>query len=195
MMHMVDNKIMTRIAQKIRTARLSRNMTIQQLASRSRVSKGLLSKIENARTIPSLPVFVTIIESLETTLKEFFDDMLLMTEKNYLHIRKDQFTQIERERRQGFSYQHILSQAMPSSLMEVVLLTVEPDAKSVPVTMDAYEFKYVLTGSCGYLIQDEMITLEEGDVLYFDGSISHVPVNTSGKTAVMLVIYFMQTRH
>ena len=65
---MVDNQVVSRIAQKIRSTRLEKNLTIQQLATRTHVSKGLLSKIENSRTIPSLPVFVTLIQSLEISL-------------------------------------------------------------------------------------------------------------------------------
>ncbi|NJM26931.1 MAG: helix-turn-helix transcriptional regulator [Bacteroidia bacterium] len=67
--------------------RLEKNLTIQELANRSRVSKGLLSKVENSRTIPSLPVFVNLIQSLNISLKEFFEDMVLLNGKDYLHIK------------------------------------------------------------------------------------------------------------
>jgi transcriptional regulator with XRE-family HTH domain len=69
---MIDNQVVSRIAQKIRSMRLERNLTIQELATRMQVSKGLISKIENLKTIPSLPVFVTLIQSLEFPLKNFF---------------------------------------------------------------------------------------------------------------------------
>src|SRR5687767_15663953 len=85
---MTDNQIVSRIAQKIRDTRLEKNLTLQELANRTQVSKGLLSKIENSRTIPSLPVFVTLIQSLEISLKEFFQDMVLANGKNYLLVKK-----------------------------------------------------------------------------------------------------------
>ena len=85
---MIDNQVVSRIAQKIRSTRLEKNLTIQQLATPTHVSKGLLSKIENSRTIPSLPVFVTLIQSLEISLKEFFQDMVLANGKNYLLVKK-----------------------------------------------------------------------------------------------------------
>ena len=81
---------------KFRSTRLEKNLTIQQLATRTHVSKGLLSKIENSRTIPSLPVFVTLIQSLEISLKEFFQDMVLANGKNYLLVKKDQYAPLER---------------------------------------------------------------------------------------------------
>src|SRR6187549_3372834 len=106
--NMIDNQVVSRIAQKIRSTRLEKNMTIQQLATKTKVSKGLLSKIENSRTIPSLPVFVTLIQSLDISLKEFFHDMVLINGKDYLLVKKDQYASMQREGRTGFNYQYIL---------------------------------------------------------------------------------------
>jgi len=188
---MIDNEVVSRIAQKIRSTRLEKNLTIQQLATRTNVSKGLLSKIENSRTIPSLPVFVTLIQSLDISLKEFFQDMVLINGKDYLLVKKEQYTAMEREGRAGFNYQYILSQNITNCTMEAVLLTVEPGAKGKPTTTDGYEFKYMLSGSCEYLINNEAIRLDEGDSLYFDASVPHLPVNKSRRKVVMLVVYFI----
>jgi transcriptional regulator with XRE-family HTH domain len=188
---MVNDEVVSRIAQKIRATRLKKNLTIQQLADRTNVTKGLLSKIENSRTIPSLPVFVQLIHSLDISLKEFFEDMVPNNGKSYLVIRKDQYTPVEREGRSGFNYQYILSQSISSATMEVVLLTLEPGANGRPTTSDGYEFKYIISGNCEYQINDDILELEEGDSLYFDASMPHLPVNRSKKTVVMLVIYFI----
>jgi transcriptional regulator with XRE-family HTH domain len=188
---MMDNEVVSRIAQKIRMIRLEKNLTIQQLATRSKVSKGLLSKIENSRTIPSLPVFITIIQSLDISLKEFFNEMVLINGKNYLLIKKDQSIPMERESRVGFQYQYLLSQNITTGTMEAVLLSIEPGAKGNPTTADGYEFKYMLNGQCDYQINNETVTLEEGDALYFDASIPHLPINNTNKKVDMLVIYFM----
>src|SRR5688572_12932802 len=162
---MIDNEVVSMIAQKIRMIRLEKNLTIQELARRANVSKGLLSKIENSRTIPSLPVFITIIQSLDIPLKDFFREMVLTNGKNYLLIKKDQTIPMQREGRAGFSYQYLLSQNITNGTMEAVLLTVEPGAKGNPTTTDGYEFKYILRGSCDYMINNETITLDEGDAL------------------------------
>jgi transcriptional regulator with XRE-family HTH domain len=191
---MIDNEVVSRIAQKIRVKRLEKNLTIQELAKRSNVSKGLLSKIENSRTIPSLPVFITLIQSLDISLKEFFQDMVLINGKDYLLIKKNQYTAMEREGRPGFNYQYIVSQNLSTCTMEVVLLTVEPSAKGKPTTTDGYEFKYILSGSCEYQINNETILLEEGDSIYFDASVPHLPINRSRRKVVMLVIYFILSK-
>lgn len=188
---MIDNQVVSRIAQKIRATRLEKNLTIQQLANRTKVSKGLLSKIENSRTLPSLPVFITLIQSLDISLKEFFSEMVLLNGKDYLLIKKDYYTSVEREGREGFDYQHILSQNIATCTMEAVLLTIKPGAKGRPTTSDGYEFKYLISGTCDYLINNEKVVMEEGDSLYFDASVPHLPINHSKEQVVMLVVYFL----
>jgi quercetin dioxygenase-like cupin family protein len=49
----------------------------------------------------------------------------------------------------------------------------------------------MISGSCEYQINDEMIVLEEGDSIYFDASLPHIPINNTKKKAVMLVMYFI----
>ncbi len=188
---MVRNEIISRIAQKIQSTRLGKNMTIQELATRAHVSKGLLSKIENSRTIPSLPVFVTLIQSLEISLKDFFQDVALINGKNYILIKKDDYTTIEKEGRAGYQYQHILSQNISACTMEVSILTLAPNTKGKPTTTDGFELKFMLSGNCEYQINNDTIVLEEGDTLYFDASVAHLPYNRSKKNVVMLVLYFL----
>ena len=86
----VDKEIVARIAGKIRAIRLKQGLTIQQLADRADVSKGLISKIENSRTIPSLPVFVKILRSLDISFMDFFADMGPGDQKRHILIRKDE---------------------------------------------------------------------------------------------------------
>ncbi len=188
---MIDNEVVSRIAQKIRATRLEKNLTIQALATRSHVSKGLLSKIENSRTIPSLPVFVTLIQSLDISLKEFFHDMVLINGKDYLLVKKNEYIPMSREDRPGFNYKHILSQNITNCSMEASILTLDPGAKGKPTTTDGYEFKHILSGTCEYQINHDTVRLEEGDSLYFDASVPHVPINRSRRKVIMLVIYFL----
>jgi transcriptional regulator with XRE-family HTH domain len=188
---MIDNQVVSRIAQKIRSTRLEKNLTIQQLASRTHVSKGLLSKIENSRTIPSLPVFVTLIQSLEISLKEFFQDMVLDNGKNFLLVRKNQYTPLERQPRSGSNYQFILSQNVTNCTMEIILHNLESGTKGEASTANGYQFSYVVSGSCEYIINNDHLQLEEGDSLYFDATYPHLAVNNSRRKVVILSVHFI----
>jgi transcriptional regulator with XRE-family HTH domain len=186
----MENEVVSKIARKIRAIRQEKNLTIQQLATRSNVSKGLLSKIENSRTTPSLPVFLTIIQSLDISLKDFFHEMVLSNGMNYLLIRKSQSVTIERIHSVGIRYYNMFSQVISNGTMEAVWISMDPGAKGTPTTSNGYEFKYILKGTCDYNINRETITLHEGDALYLDASIPNLPINNSRKKVEILLINF-----
>lgn len=190
---MVDNQVVSRIAKKIRNARLEKNLTIQELASRTHVSKGLLSKIENSRTVPSLPVFVTLIQSLELSLKEFFQDMVLINGQDYLLVKRDQYLAARSNGVTGVISQMILSQNISNSTMQVTLLSIEANVSESVSSFTGFKFHFVVAGSCAYSINNTMIQLEEGDALYFDATIPHMAVNNSDTKVTLLSIHFTAT--
>jgi transcriptional regulator with XRE-family HTH domain len=184
-----NEKVVSRIARKIRSTRLEKKLTIQQLALRTKVSKGLLSKIENSRTIPSLPVFVTLIESLDISLKEFFDDIALFNGKGYLLVKHNEHTPIDLDNT-GFSSSHILSQHIGGRTMQTVLINVEPGRQGSPSGSDGFTLNYIVKGAFEYHINNEVVALEEGDAIYLEGSLLHIMINKSRRKASVLAIQF-----
>ena len=58
----------------IRQARLDCKMTQEELADRSKLSKGFISQVENNLTSPSIATLIDILQCLGTDLKHFFSD-------------------------------------------------------------------------------------------------------------------------
>ena len=52
----MQEDVLIQISIKIKEIRKQKNITIQELANKAGVSKGLISQIKNNRTDPSLPV-------------------------------------------------------------------------------------------------------------------------------------------
>ena len=71
----MQDDIIIRISNKIKEKRKLQGVTLQALANKAMVSKGLISQIENSRTIPSLMVLINIIKSLDLDLNEFFNEI------------------------------------------------------------------------------------------------------------------------
>jgi transcriptional regulator with XRE-family HTH domain len=188
---MVESDLLPRLAKKIKLIRSRRNLTLQELSLKANISKGLLSKIENSRTVPSLPVFLSILSSLKVPLNDFFEGVELPNGQAYILIKASEQVKLQKEERKGFDYQFILAQSISPSTLEVVLLTVNPGANSVPTTTDGFELKYVLSGSCDYYIGEDKIALSTGDCLYFDASKPHMPVNRGNQPVVIMVIYLL----
>ena len=186
----MKNQVVNWIGGKIKSVRNERNLSLKDLSERSKISKGLLSKIENSRTVPSLPVFLGILDALDIPPKEFFDDLFIQDGKSYQIIRKDERTMFEKEDRKGFSYESIFSKNFLNFYVDFVFLKIESGATYEPTISDGFEFKYMLKGHIEYVIGDDRIELEEGDSIYFDARVPHYPT-TLGKPAELIVIYFL----
>ncbi|MBN8575432.1 MAG: helix-turn-helix transcriptional regulator [Cytophagales bacterium] len=190
----MQDELIGRIGKRIKALRKVRGLTLQALSERARITKGLLSKIENSRTIPSLPVFLQVVRSLEVTTQDFFEDLKLVQGKSYLLIRKSDYQPVQKEERPGFFYQSVLTQHLQPNTMDVVLLSIEPRTQSQATTTDGFEFKHIISGRCLYRIEDEELLLQEGDSLYFDASRPHHPINPFRKKVTMLVFYFLTSK-
>jgi len=178
------------IGKRIKDIRKANNLTINELANRASVSNGLISRIENGRTIPSLPVLLDLIQSLEIDASYFFEGVERGSNAKFVYIPKASQQVIEKEvEAQGFKYMHIFSKSLNTLGFEAVLLTLEPNSKREKVITDAWEFKYILKGTVKYLIDQEEIILSEGDALYFNGRYPHVPQSISDEPCIMLVLY------
>lgn len=183
--------LLTGIGRRIKSLRLDKSIKLTELAKRASISKGLLSKIENGRTVPSLPVLLSIIKSLDIRPEVFFKALHYEPPRRYIHKSASDLIPIKKEEEaEGFNYNFILEETLENFTIEVVILEIEPNSKRDKVTVDAYEYKYVLEGEINYQIEEEFILLKSGDSLLYDGSLAHVPHNETDRTAKMLVIYF-----
>jgi transcriptional regulator with XRE-family HTH domain len=185
--------ILIQIGDQIRDRRKKKGITVQELADQASVSKGLISQIENSRVVPSLMVLIEIIRALDVDLNVFFKD--IGTEKNGKTIlvkRRDEYDSFEKEQAQGFLYHRIFTKNIEKSIVDIVLLELEPDASRPMVETQAFEYKYILSGQIEYRFEDEIINLQAGDSMLFDGRIPHTPRNTGSCNALMLVIYFFE---
>lgn len=187
----MNEELILLVGDKIKKKRTLKNITIEQLANRAGVSKGLISQIENNRTVPSLPVLFNIIHSLEEDLRTFFEDMHDSFGNNHIIIiRKGQEKQFAKEPVKGFSYNRILTRSTHSQAVDVVLLELKRKAsRKQLITTDAYECKYILKGDIEYQVEKEIFTLHEGDTLFFDGRARHRLRNIGASEALILVFY------
>ena len=187
----MNEELLLLLGDKIKSKRTQKNITLEQLANRAGVSKGLISQIENNRTVPSLPVLFNIIHSLEEDLKTFFEDMHeSLGNGNVLVIRKGEEKTFQKESVKGFSYKRILTRSITSQAADVVLLELKKHAsRKQLISTDAFECKYMLKGTVEYQVGKETFLLEEGDTLFFNGRTPHRLKNAGNTEAIMLVIY------
>jgi len=189
---MMQEDILLQISNKIKGARKGKHATVQELASKAHVSKGLISQVENNRTIPSLPVLLGIIRALNLDLNDFFKDIAPMAKVPKVMIRKpSEYQPFEKENAKGFVYKRILAKDINNLPIDIVRLELKRGAKrQALVKTEAYEYKYILKGSVQYLIDGKKYILRQGDSLFFDGRLGHTLSNAGKKEAQILVVYF-----
>lgn len=185
--------ILIQIGMQIKERRKNKGITIQELAEKVSVSKGLISQIENNRVLPSVIVLIDIIKALEVDLNVFFKDIGRdNSSKTILIKRRNEYSPFEKEQAVGFLYHRVFTRNIEKSTVDIVVLELEPNAQRPMVETDAFEYKYVLSGEIEYQFEHETIFLSAGDSMLFDGRIPHTPKNIGAYTAVILVIYFFE---
>jgi transcriptional regulator with XRE-family HTH domain len=191
----MEEDVLIQISNRIKERRREKNITVQELATRVSVSKGLISQVENSRTIPSLIVLIDIIKALEIDLNEFFKDIRSREHQNPILIkRKSEYEHFEKEHTTGFNYQRIFTRYVSHSTIDIVLLELEPDSERPLVKTEAFEYKYIVSGDVDYLFEDQQVSLHEGDSILFNGRIAHSPKNMGKTKVTMLVVYFFEER-
>ena len=81
------------IGQKIKRLRTKNGLTLEELASRSELTKGFLSQVERNLTSPSIATLNDILEALGTTLAAFFkeeqEEKSVFTKEDYFVDERD----------------------------------------------------------------------------------------------------------
>ncbi|MBU3984935.1 MAG: XRE family transcriptional regulator [Proteobacteria bacterium] len=187
-----DNSLF-KIGLNVRQARKKRGMTLDDIARRTNLSRGLLSKIENFRTLPSLAVLAAIARSLNIGMENIVKNVGAETSAPHQLVRAHRRVPVKREKSRGFKYATLLARPLGKIGFESFVLTLAPGAKRKPASTDGDEFIFMLRGEIQFVIGKETFRLSAGDAFYFDGHMPHVPLNPTTSTAELLVIYLLKT--
>ena len=83
------------IGKKIKELRLQNDLTLEDLASRSELTKGFLSQLERNLTSPSISTLEDILEALGTNLSDFFredkEEQIVFSTKDFFVDTKDEY--------------------------------------------------------------------------------------------------------
>ncbi len=165
------------IGREVRAFRRQHNITVADLAKTTGLSIGMLSKIENGVTSPSLTTLQTLANALSVPLTSFFSGF--EEQREAVHVQAG--TGLETERRgtrSGHQYNllgHIGSNSS-GVIMEPYLITLTEESDTFPdFQHDGMEFIYMLEGEVEYRHGDKTFHLKPGDSLFFDADAPHGP--------------------
>ena len=168
------------IGPKIKKLRLKNGLTLEELANRSELTKGFLSQLERDKTTTSIQTLLDILEVLETTPVEFFDESQ-ETEKIVFN-NDDCFVQ----ENDDFELSWIVPNAQKNQ-MEPILLSLKPKKKSnVILPFEGEAFGYVLAGQAILVYDDQEFKLSKGNSFYVNGENQHYIENKSKEVAKII---------
>jgi transcriptional regulator with XRE-family HTH domain len=171
----LESGVGSAIARNVRQYRNQLGLTAEQLAERSGISKGMLSKIENAQASPSLGTLVRLADAISVPLTALFRG--LAEEHDALVVRAGQGVEIVRRgTRVGHRYELLGDMRGPHKVMEPVLVTLNEHSEVFPLFQHAgVEFIYMLDGAVEYGHGGDRYLLERGDAMQFRGEVVHGP--------------------
>lgn len=179
------------IGSKIRNLRTKREMTLQDLATLTGLSKPNLSQIENNLVSPPIATLLKISSALGVAIGHFFQDS--PRETDIVVVRKDQRHGIAKGKHIshiGYQY-HPLAYPKINKSMEPFVVHME-DREPDDITFNNHrgeEFLYVLEGTLEFHSGNKIVTLEEGDSIYFDSVVPHGYRGVAGTAKVLVVIH------
>ncbi|NLW14661.1 MAG: cupin domain-containing protein [Erysipelothrix sp.] len=167
------------IGKKMRKYRVQNGLTLEELASRSELSKGFLSQIENDITSPSISTLNDIVEVLGMDLSSFFKDdkeeQIVFTSDDYFVDEKEHATL------------HWIVPNAQKNDMEPILLELAEDGESQEVLPhEGEEFGYVLEGKVTLIHGDESLELRKGQTFYIKGEQTHKLINKHKQKAKVI---------
>jgi transcriptional regulator with XRE-family HTH domain len=163
------------IANHVRSRRREIGLNVGQLAERSGISKGMLSKIENAQTSPSLSTIERLAAALDMPVTSLFRG--LAEERDAVFVKAGGGPEIVRQgTRAGHRYQLLGSMRGPYKRVEPLLVTLTERSEVFPLFQHpGIEVLYMLQGTMEYSYGTQRYLMEPGDTLQFEGDIPHGP--------------------
>ncbi|CAN1212290.1 helix-turn-helix domain-containing protein [Tumidithrix helvetica PCC 7403] len=175
--HSADSDSLARyLGNTIRDLRQKHGLTIAEVAEKSGISRGMLSKIENALTATSLETLVKIANALGVSMATLFRHYNPPEGGAQLIKQGQGMEVVRRGTKSGHTY-HLLSYNQgPNKYFEPFLISMD-DASEVFPTFEhpGIEFIYMLQGKLDYRHGQKTYLLEPGDSLTFVGDIPHGP--------------------
>ena len=167
------------LAKEIRHFRKKSQLSLEQLAEASGVSRSMISKIERCETVPSTVILSKLAEALGVTFSQL---MAPAVDREIVHIPAAR-QPILRDEQSGFQ-RRCLSPVLPARGVDWVLNTLPPGSETgnfVAHRRGVEEYIYVLRGKLRAVIGDKEVQLSEGDSLYFQADTNHAFFNV-GRT-------------
>jgi transcriptional regulator with XRE-family HTH domain len=165
------------IGREVRAFRRQKETTVADLSAQTGISIGMLSKIENGNTSPSLTTLQTLANALSVPLTSFF--RRFEESRQAVHTKSGEGLETDREGTRANHQYNLLGHIGANAsgvIVEPYLITLSDKSDIFPTFQHGgIETIYMLEGEVDYRHGDEVYSLAPGDTLFFDADAPHGP--------------------
>jgi transcriptional regulator with XRE-family HTH domain len=171
-----DHALERYLGSTIRELRQEHGLTIAEVAEKAGISRGMLSKIENAQTATSLETLAKLASVLGISLSSLFRNYNMPAGGAQLVKSGEGMEVVRRGTKRGHTYHLLAYDQGPTKSFEPFLITMDDESEVFPIfEHPGIEFIYMLEGKIDYRHGQHTYLLEPGDALTFRGDIPHGP--------------------
>ena len=181
-----------KIGQRIKELRQKKHLTLEDMATKTGLTKAVLAGIESDETVPPLGTLLRLSKTLDVSMAFFFEDEVEMERLSV--TRSGERVKVKRRphHREGevdYIYES-LEPKNPHKHMEPFLVEFQPmdTREMVFMSHEGEEFHFVLEGRLEFRTDDRVEVLYPGDSLYFESEMNHSFRSLDSKPARALVV-------
>jgi len=163
----------SRLSARLRVARQLRGMTLKAVADAAGCSESLLSKIENGKASPSLPMLHRLVQALDTNIGWMFEEVdgdegIVFRKGSRPIITLDPL-----RRGDGISLERVIPYST-GHMLQCNIHHIEVAGESAgPIQHAGEEVGYVLAGEIELIVDGKSYTLVAGDSFVFRSELAH----------------------
>lgn len=184
-----------KVGERIRLIRENKGIDIDDVASKTNLSRTVLKQIESDQISPPISTLIKIANALGVDLSMFFseqkEDVPIAVVRGNERIHSPRRMIKGNKITLGYTYES-LAHNKPIRHMEPFLITFEPKAPEdvVMFSHEGEEFHFVMEGVLEFSSDDTTIVLYPGDSIYFNSEILHGFRALEGKKAISLAVIY-----
>ena len=162
-----------RLGARLKLARQTRGLTLKALALAADCSESLLSKIENGKASPSLPMLHRLVQALDSNIGWMFEETDADEGVVFRAGTRPLISLDPLRRGEGISLERIIPYSQ-GHLLQCNIHHIDVGGESAgPIQHVGEEVGYVLVGEIELMIGDKTYRLATGDSFVFNSELAH----------------------
>lgn len=170
------------IGEKLRTLRIRRDLTQEEMADRCELSKGFISQVERNLASPSIATLTDMLEALGSSLPEFFSER---GDEKTVFAQGDMFVKEDGDTLRG-SITWLVPSAQKNEMEPILVCLGEGGRTQDMPPHEGEEFGYVLQGTVTLRVGGKRQRVKTGESFCLHPSESHFVQNEGKREARFL---------